>query len=91
MDIKYKTFDILIDDNLKEWLKFYSNWPSFPQVYINQQFIGGTEIVLQLIESDDFLQLVPSECIKANALERIKIVMDKSVVVLYMKGSPTKP
>lgn len=91
MDIKYKSFDILIDDNLKEWLKFYSNWPSFPQVYINQQFIGGTEIVLQLIESDDFLQLVPSECIKANALERIKIVMDKSVVVLYMKGSPTKP
>ena len=55
MDIKYKTFDILIDDSLKEWLKFYSNWPSFPQVYINQQFIGGTEIVLQLIESDDFL------------------------------------
>ena len=30
MDIKYKSFDILIDDSLKEWLKFYSNWPSFP-------------------------------------------------------------
>ena len=30
MDIKYKTYDILADDNLKEWLKFYSNWPSFP-------------------------------------------------------------
>jgi Grx4 family monothiol glutaredoxin len=30
MDIKFKTFDILIDDNLKAWLKFYSNWPSFP-------------------------------------------------------------
>jgi monothiol glutaredoxin len=30
MDIKFKTIDILSDDSLKEWLKFYSNWPSFP-------------------------------------------------------------
>ena len=30
MQIKFKSFDILLDDNLKEWLKFFSNWPSFP-------------------------------------------------------------
>ncbi len=30
MEITFKDFDILKDDNLKEWLKFYSNWPSFP-------------------------------------------------------------
>mmetsp|Transcript_42056 Transcript_42056/g.64452 ORF Transcript_42056/g.64452 Transcript_42056/m.64452 type:complete len:168 (+) Transcript_42056:276-779(+) len=30
VDIKYKSFDILTDDNLKEWLKYFSNWPSFP-------------------------------------------------------------
>ena len=46
MQVKFKTFNILKDDNLKEWLKFYSNWPSFPQVYINQKFVGGTEIIL---------------------------------------------
>lgn len=30
MELKFKCIDILLDDNLKEWLKFYSNWPSFP-------------------------------------------------------------
>lgn len=72
MQIKFKTFDVLLDDNLKEWLKFYSNWPTFPQVFIESKFIGGTEIVYDLVEKDEFLQLIPSECIKANALERIK-------------------
>ena len=89
MEIKFRTFDILIDDNLKEWLKFYSNWPSFPQLYINKKFLGGTEIILELIDNDDFLPLVPQECIKANALERIKLAMDKSIVVLFLKGTPT--
>lgn len=43
------------------------------------------------MENDEFLQLVPSECIKANALERIKQVMGNSVVVLFIKGTPQKP
>lgn len=91
MQVKFKTFDVLKDDNLKEWLKFYSNWPSFPQVYINQKFVGGTEIILQLVEADEFLQLIPSECIKANALERITQAMNKSIVVLFLKGTPDAP
>lgn len=91
MRVKFKTFDVLKDDSLKEWLKFYANWPSFPQIYINKKFIGGTEIVLQLIETDEFLQLIPSECIKANSLEKITEAMDKSVVVLFLKGTTTKP
>ena len=91
MEIKFKSYDILIDDHLKEWLKYYSNWPSFPQLYICQKFVGGTEIVLQLVESDEFLPLVPSECIKANALDRIKKVMGQSCVVLYIKGTLDEP
>ena len=53
-----------------EWLKQYSNWPSFPQIYIQQKFIGGTEIVLKMIERDEFMTLVPPECIRENALEK---------------------
>ena len=34
MEIDFKSFDILKDDSLKEWLKQYSNWPCFPQVFI---------------------------------------------------------
>lgn len=30
MQVKFKSFDVLMDDSLREWLKFYSNWPNFP-------------------------------------------------------------
>ena len=55
MEIGFRDYDVLKDDSLKEWLKHYSNWPSFPQVYINKKFIGGTEIILQLVEKDEFM------------------------------------
>ena len=44
-----------------------------------------------MIENDEFLALVPSECIKANALEKIHTAMNQSIVVLFMKGTPEKP
>lgn len=44
-----------------------------------------------MIENDEFLPLVPSECIKANALEKIHTAMNKQICVLFMKGSPDFP
>jgi glutaredoxin-related protein len=55
---------------------------------VNGKFIGGSEMVIDLIESDEFINLIPSECIKTNAMERIKISLGKSAVVVFMKGSP---
>ena len=75
LEIKYRHFDVLSDERIKEWLKFYSNWPTFPQVYINSKFIGGVEIVLEMIENDELLGMIPTECLKTNALERIKTAL----------------
>ena len=91
MEIKFRHFDVLQDTRLKEWLKFYANWPTFPQVYLSSKFIGGTEIVIEMIENDEFLGIIPTECIKTNALERIKLALQKSVIVVFMKGSPKSP
>lgn len=91
MEIKFKSYNILEDGKLKEWLKFYANWPSYPQLFINGKFIGGTEIILQLCESEEFLRIVPPECIKENVLARINTAMTQSVVVLFMKGTPKDP
>ena len=46
LDITFKSYDIQEDARTKEWLRFYANWPSFPQLYIYGRFIGGTEIVM---------------------------------------------
>ena len=39
--VKYTTFDILSDEDVRQGLKTYSNWPTFPQLYINGELIGG--------------------------------------------------
>ena len=45
----------------------------------------------ELIETDDFMVMVPSECIRTNAIERINKALNKSLVVLFMKGSKYNP
>lgn len=43
--MKYDTFDILTDDEVRQGLKTYSNWPTFPQLYVKGELIGGLDIV----------------------------------------------
>jgi len=44
------------------WLKAYSNWPTFPQIFINQKFIGGIDIFTELVENDEFDEIIPKNC-----------------------------
>lgn len=50
---KYSTFDILSDADVREGLKKYSNWPTYPQLYINGELIGGLDIVKELQASGE--------------------------------------
>ena len=51
--VKYGSFDILTDNEVREGLKKYSNWPTFPQLYANGQLIGGIDIVQELDENNE--------------------------------------
>ena len=56
---KYRHFDILKDERIRQWLKFYSSWPTFPQVFLGGKFVGGVDIVLELVDSGEFDDMVP--------------------------------
>ena len=43
--MQYKTFDILTDDEVRQGLKKFSNWPTYPQVYVKGELIGGLDII----------------------------------------------
>ena len=43
--VKFGTFDILSDEEVRQGLKKFSNWPTYPQLYVNGQLIGGLDIV----------------------------------------------
>lgn len=52
-DIKYDSFDILEDEQVRQGLKEYSDWPTYPQIYANGEFVGGLDILKQMEESGD--------------------------------------
>lgn len=43
--VKYDTFDILMDEEVRQGLKTYSNWPTYPQLYVKGELLGGLDIV----------------------------------------------
>ena len=50
LEVKYKDINVLADDNLREGIKTFSNWPTIPQLYVKGEFIGGSDIVKEMFE-----------------------------------------
>ncbi|XP_051164441.1 glutaredoxin-3-like [Leptopilina boulardi] len=57
----YQTFDILQDNAVREGLKKFSDWPTYPQVYINGELIGGLDILKEMNESDTLKEMLPQK------------------------------
>lgn len=60
LDVEYETVDILHPNNqdLRSGMKDYSNWPTFPQLYIEQEFVGGSDIVSQMFASGELQEML---------------------------------
>lgn len=58
-NIDFETRDVLEDDTLREAIKEFSNWPTLPQLYIQGEFIGGRDIILELDEAGELAALLP--------------------------------
>lgn len=52
-DYEYGYFDILTDDEVRQGLKEYSKWPTYPQLYVKGKFVGGVDIVTELHEEHE--------------------------------------
>jgi monothiol glutaredoxin len=51
-----KTVNVLEDDAIRQGIKEYSNWPTIPQLYIRGEFIGGSDIMMEMYESGELQQ-----------------------------------
>ena len=54
----YETVDVLADYDIRQGIKEYSNWPTIPQVYIGGEFIGGSDIMIELYQSGKLQEMV---------------------------------
>lgn len=64
---RFAFVNILEDQEIREGLKVYSNWPTFPQLYINGELIGGSDIAVELYESGELKELVDAAAPTATA------------------------
>jgi len=87
VEIKYKSFDIFKDEALRCWLRIYSGWKTYPQIYINGKIIGGVEKLNELIEKDLFIDMVPKECKKEGVLSLIDNLVRDNGIVVFGKGT----
>lgn len=58
MGVPYETVDILEDEALRSGMKAYSQWPTFPQVYIDSEFVGGCDIMIETYQNGELKEML---------------------------------
>jgi monothiol glutaredoxin len=58
LKVPFASFDVLQDMDLRENLKIFSNWPTFPQLYVNGELIGGCDIAQEMFTTGELAQLL---------------------------------
>ena len=97
-NISFATFDILTDDEVRSGLKELFEWPTFPQLYVRGSLIGGLDILNEMAEDTstplrDQLELTDADIVPMpeNINDRLKKLINKAPVMLFMKGNPDEP
>ena len=61
LDVKFQAYNVLDDQDLREGIKTYSNWPTIPQLYVKGEFIGGFDIVREMVESGELQAMLKEQ------------------------------
>ncbi|CAI0468649.1 unnamed protein product [Linum tenue] len=89
--VDFGSFDILTDEEVRQGLKVYSNWSSYPQLYIKGELIGGSDIVLEMQKSGELKKVLSEKGVIITLEDRLKHLVSSSPVMLFMKGNPDAP
>ena len=58
LGVDYKGVNVLTSDELRQGIKEYSNWPTIPQLYVKGEFVGGSDIMMEMFEAGELQQLM---------------------------------
>ena len=58
---QYETVDVLQDQEIRQGIKEYSDWPTIPQLYVKGEFVGGSDIMMEMFESGELQSLVAAK------------------------------
>ena len=60
LEAKYETVDVLQDPEIRDGVKAYSDWPTIPQLYVKGEFVGGSDIMMEMYESGELKEILPA-------------------------------
>ena len=66
LGVKFNHVNVLDSDEMREGIKKFSNWPTIPQLYVKEEFIGGCDIIKEMNESGELLELFNSKGINVS-------------------------
>lgn len=58
LGVKFKDVNILEDEEIRNGIKVYGNWPTIPQLYINKKLVGGSDIMMEMYQSGELQDLM---------------------------------
>lgn len=58
LEVDYEAVDVLADDAIRQGIKDFSQWPTIPQLYIKEEFIGGSDIMINMFESGEMKKIM---------------------------------
>ncbi len=61
LGVTYESVDVLQDAEIRQGIKAYSDWPTIPQLYVKGEFLGGSDIMMEMYEAGELQELVEAE------------------------------
>lgn len=61
LGVAYETVDVLQDQLIRQGIKSFSDWPTIPQLYVKGEFVGGSDIMMEMYEAGELQQLMADE------------------------------
>ena len=61
LGVEFESVDVLQDQGIRQGIKAFSDWPTIPQLYVKGEFVGGSDIMMEMFESGELQQLVGAE------------------------------
>ncbi|CAL8111573.1 unnamed protein product [Orchesella dallaii] len=68
----YDSYNVLEDENIRQGIKDYTNWPTIPQVFINGEFVGGCDILIEMHKNGELVEQLSKAGIKSALLDETK-------------------
>jgi len=66
LGVAYDTVDVLQDQAVRQGIKAFSDWPTIPQLYVKGEFVGGSDIMMEMYEAGELHQLMTDQGVAAN-------------------------